>query len=95
MSVSVQDVRKVAALARLQFSEAEEARLVHDLNQMLAYVAALDGLDTSDVSPTAHVLPLENVFRNDDVKPSLTQEEALANAPRAGHGHFRVPRVID
>jgi aspartyl-tRNA(Asn)/glutamyl-tRNA(Gln) amidotransferase subunit C len=95
MPVTLVDVRKVAELARLRFSEAEEARLVQDLNQMLDYVAALDELDTSDVAPTAHVLPLQNVFRQDVPQPSLSQEEALANAPRSGHGHFRVPRVID
>ena len=95
MSVTLDDVRKVAKLARLSFSEEEEARLVTDLNQMLAYVASLDALDTSQVAPTTHVLPLSNVFRTDEPAESLSQEAALANAPRSGHGHFRVPKVIE
>ena len=85
----------MAVLARLTFDREEEERLVQDLNQMLDYVAALDVLDTSDVPPTTHVLPLQNVFRKDEVRESLSQEAALANAPSAGHGHFRVPRVIE
>jgi aspartyl-tRNA(Asn)/glutamyl-tRNA(Gln) amidotransferase subunit C len=95
MAVTLEDVRKVARLARLRFSPEEERRLIDDLNQVLDYVAALDELDTSDVAPTAHVLPMSNVFRNDEKRPSLSQAEALANAPSSGHGHFRVPRVID
>ncbi len=95
MSVTRDDVRKVAKLARLSFSEEEETRLVTDLNQMLAYVASLNELDTSQVAPTTHVLPLTNVFRADEPTESLSQEAALANAPRSGHGHFRVPKVIE
>jgi aspartyl-tRNA(Asn)/glutamyl-tRNA(Gln) amidotransferase subunit C len=95
MSVTRDDVKKVAKLARLSLTEAEEARLVTDLNQMLSYVASLDELDTSQVSPTAHVLPLSNVFRPDEPTASLSQAAALANAPKSGHGHFRVPKVIE
>ena len=95
MAVSLDDVRKVARLARLELSEEEEARIAEDLGQMLDYVAALNELDTDNVLPTAHVLPISNVFREDTVMPSLPQAEALANAPSSGHGHFRVPKVIE
>ncbi len=95
MAVSLDDVRKVAHLARLELSEEEEARIAEDLGQMLDYVAALNELDTDNVLPTAHVLPISNVFREDTVMPSLPQAEALANAPSSGHGHFRVPKVIE
>ena len=95
MSVTRDDVKKVAKLARLSLTEVEETRLVSDLNQMLTYVASLNELDTSGVSPTAHVLPISNVFRPDEPTASLSQEEALANAPKSGHGHFRVPKVIE
>ena len=95
MSVTQDDVRKVAKLARLSFSEEEEVRLVTDLNQMLSYVAVLKELDTSQVSPTTHVLPLSNVFRPDEPTASLSQKAALANAPKSGHGHFRVPKVLE
>ena len=95
MAVSLDDVRKVARLARLELSEEEEARIAEDLGQMLDYVAVLNELDTDNVLPTAHVLPISNVFREDTVMPSLPQAEALANAPSSGHGHFRVPKVIE
>ena len=95
MAVSLDDVRKVAHLAKLELSEEEEARIAEDLGQMLDYMAALNELDTDNVLPTAHVLPISNVFREDTVMPSLPQAEALANAPSSGHGHFRVPKVIE
>jgi aspartyl-tRNA(Asn)/glutamyl-tRNA(Gln) amidotransferase subunit C len=95
MPVALEDVRKVARLARLRFTPEEEKRLIGDLNQVLDYVAALEELDTSDVPPTAHVLPMSNVFRKDEARPSLSQASALANAPNSGHGHFRVPKVIE
>ena len=95
MGVSLDDVRKVARLARLTFSPEEEQRLAEELTRILDYVASLDQLDTEGVPPTAHVLPLSNVFREDVPRPSLSQEEALANAPSSGHGHFRVPKVIE
>ena len=95
MPVSRDDVRKVAQLARLSFSGKEERQLIDDLNQMLDYVAALNELSTTGVSPTAHVLLLENAFRPDVPGHSLGREAALANAPLSGHGHFRVPKVID
>ena len=95
MAVSLDDVRQGARLARLELSEEEEARIAEDLGQMLDYVAALNELDTDNVLPTAHVLPISNVFREDTVMRSLPQAEALANAPSSGHGHFRVPKVIE
>ena len=95
MRVSLEDVRKVAQLARLALASEEEVQLIGDLNQILDYVAALDELDTAGVAPTSHVLPISNVFREDEVTPSLPQAEALANAPSSGHGHFRVPKVIE
>ncbi|MDE2998595.1 MAG: Asp-tRNA(Asn)/Glu-tRNA(Gln) amidotransferase subunit GatC [Gemmatimonadota bacterium] len=95
MSVTLEDVRKVAQLARLRFDPAEAERLVADLNQMLDYAAALEKLDTTGVAPTSHVLPVSNVFREDTPAASLTQAEALSNAPSSGFGHFRVPKVIE
>lgn len=95
MSITREDVRKVAQLARLRFDAAEEKRLMADLNQMLDYAAALEKLDTTAVEPTSHVLPVSNVFREDTPVASLSQEEALSNAPSSGYGHFRVPKVIE
>jgi len=95
MPVSLDDVRKVAQLARLALTPEEEQRLVAELNQVLTYAASLEELDTTGIAPTAHVLPIANVFRKDTPGPSLPQTEALANAPSSGHGHFRVPKVIE
>lgn len=95
MPVSLEDVRKVSRLSRLSFTLEEERRLVEDLNRILDYVSILERLDTEDVPPTTHVLPLANVFREDLPRPSLTQEEALANAPSVAMGHFKVPKVIE
>lgn len=95
MAVTKRDVEKVAKLARLQFSEEEKEKLVAQLNRILKYMEKLNELDTTDVEPTTHVVPLKNVFRQDVVKPSLPREKALANAPAKEDGFFKVPKVID
>jgi aspartyl-tRNA(Asn)/glutamyl-tRNA(Gln) amidotransferase subunit C len=94
MSVTIQDVDKIAQLAKLAFTEEEKKRFVDQFNQILAYVEKLNELDTDDVAPTYHVLDLKNVMREDVVEPWLTQEEALANAPKQKNGYFSVPKVI-
>jgi aspartyl-tRNA(Asn)/glutamyl-tRNA(Gln) amidotransferase subunit C len=92
--VSTDMVRHVAMLSRLELSEEEVRHFETDLNNILSYVEKLGELDTSDVPPTSHSLPLSNVFREDEVRPSLSNEEALANAPEHEDGCFRVPMVI-
>jgi len=87
-------VRHVALLARLELSEEELDRFAHELADILDYVAKLDELDTTDVPPTSHSLPLANVMREDVARPSLPRDEALANAPEAEDGYFKVPQVI-
>jgi aspartyl-tRNA(Asn)/glutamyl-tRNA(Gln) amidotransferase subunit C len=87
-------VRHVALLARLELSEEELDRFAHELADILDYVAKLDELDTTDVPPTSHSLPLANVMREDVAHPSLSRDEALANAPEAEDGYFKVPQVI-
>lgn len=94
MTVTVEDVDHVAALAHLEFSEEDRERLVDQLNAILAYMAKLNTLDTTGVDPTSHVLHLKNVFRSDEAGATLTQEEALRNAPASDRGHFTVPKVI-
>lgn len=84
----------VARLSRLELSEEERERFRHQLGEILAYVRRLDALDLTGVPPTAHVRPMANVLRDDEVCPSLTQEEALANAPEVQQGYFVVPPVI-
>ncbi len=93
--ISREDVINVAKLARLRFSEEEIEAFRGQLNTILGYVAQLEELDTSDVEPTFHLLEHRNVVRADEVKPSLSQEEALQNAPEADKGHFVVPKIIE
>jgi aspartyl-tRNA(Asn)/glutamyl-tRNA(Gln) amidotransferase subunit C len=95
MPVTRKDVDTVAALARLTYTEEEKARLTVTLNSILAYFDKLSELDTGNVEPLAHILPVENVMREDAVKPSLGQETALATAPKHIRGFFVIPRVIE
>ena len=92
--ISETTVRHIALLSRLELSDEEVRRFSGDLNAILAYVEKLRELDTDDVPATSHALPQTNVFREDVVRPSLTNEQALANAPEAENGHFRVPPII-
>jgi len=94
MPVTIKDVEHVAALARLSFSEEEKVTLTHQLNEILEYMEQLNRLDTSNVEPLSHVIELSNVFREDTLKPCLTQEEALLNAPAKTEKFFKVPKVI-
>ena len=95
MSVSKDDVRYIAKLARLRFSEEDEERLATQLSAVLGYMEKLDELDTSGVRPTSHVLDLHNVARRDRVDQRISRDDALKNAPDAGDAYFRVPKVID
>ncbi len=88
------DVRHVAHLSRLEFNDTEIQRFTKDLNNILTYVDKLNELDTSAVEPTSHSLKMENVFREDVVQPSLTNEQALANAPEREGPFFKVPQII-
>lgn len=94
MPVTLKDVEHIAKLARLEFSEEEKQKFTHQLNDILAYVEQLNKLDTSKVEPLSHVIELSNVFRDDAVKPGLTTEEALKNAPAKSEKFFKVPKVI-
>ena len=94
MPVTLKDVKHVAQLARLSFSEEEMARLTIELNGVLAYMEQLNRLDTTHVEPLTQVIDLENVFRDDVRTPGISREEALRNAPARTEEFFRVPRVI-
>jgi aspartyl-tRNA(Asn)/glutamyl-tRNA(Gln) amidotransferase subunit C len=89
------DIEKVARLARLELSEEEKVTFGSQLEQILTYMEQLNRLDTAGVEPTSHAIPICNVFREDEVKPSFSQEEVLAIAPDDEEGHFKVPRIIE
>jgi len=95
MEIGKEQVEHVAKLARLEVSENEKAMFARQLSAILTYMDQLKEVDTEGVEPTATVLPTENVFREDAVKPSLTQERALANAPDQADGFFRVPKILE
>lgn len=94
MAITIDDVKKVAALAKLEFDEAELQVMQQDLEKIVSYVEKLKELDVDDVPETSHVLNLHNVMREDRARTWLSNEEALANAPAKKQGFFSVPKVI-
>ena len=94
-TVSTDEVRRIARLARLELAESELGAFTEQFNQILEYVGRLNEVDTQAVPPMAHVLPLATPWREDQVTPSLPREAALANAPEPDESAFRVPRIIE
>ena len=89
------DVKYVAHLARLQLTPAEEQKFGAQLGNILGYIEKLKELDVSNVEPMAHAVPLVNVTRPDEVRPSLPHEEAMRNAPAQANGLFIVPKIVE
>jgi aspartyl-tRNA(Asn)/glutamyl-tRNA(Gln) amidotransferase subunit C len=90
MALTIDDVEHVAGLARLGLSEDEKTRLRDQLSAILDHMDLLNELDVSEIPPTAQVIELANVMRDDVVRPSLSQAQALSNAPRQNEGFFEV-----
>ncbi len=95
MKITRQEVEHVARLARLELTEQEADTFTGQLDAILAYVDTLKELNTDGIIPTAHAVPMENAFREDEVQPSIGVENALANAPARAESFFRVPKVIE
>ena len=95
MSAPQMDIRYVAHLARLALTPEEEARFGAQLGGVLEYFEKLKQADVSGVEPMAHTMPLVNVTRPDQVRPSLPHAEALRNAPAAANGLFSVPKIVE
>jgi aspartyl-tRNA(Asn)/glutamyl-tRNA(Gln) amidotransferase subunit C len=89
------DVQYVARLARIALTPEEEEKFGAQLSHVLGYIEKLNQLDVSGIEPTAHAVPLVNVVRPDEVRPSLTNEEALRNAPAKANGLFLVPKIVE
>jgi aspartyl-tRNA(Asn)/glutamyl-tRNA(Gln) amidotransferase subunit C len=89
------DVKYVAHLARLQLSPQEEQKFGAQLADVLGYIEKLKEVDVTGVEPTAHAFPLVNVARPDEVRPSMSHEEALRNAPAQANGLFIVPKIVE
>lgn len=95
MQIDKETVRKLAHLARLEFDENSADAMVHDMNRMLDFVAKLDAIDVSQVTPLIYMNEEVNVLRKDEVINTITHEEALKNAPKKDTDFFRVPKVIE
>ncbi len=94
MKISKNEVEHVANLARLNLSDSELETMTGQLDNILSYVDKLEELDTSEVAPTTHVFSVSNAFRDDVVKDSLDQSEAVKNGPQQNGEFFQVPKVI-
>jgi len=94
MAITREEVEKVSLLGRLVLSEAELERMTSQLSQILDYMDLLAEVDTEGVEPMAHALEVANVFRPDEVRPSLAREVALANAPARDEECYRVPAML-
>ncbi len=95
MSLTPEEVRHIARLARVGLSDDEMPRLQSQLSQILDYFRRLQEVDTENVPPTAHTLAMHNVMRDDEPHPSIDKEEVLANAPQREEDLFRVRAVLE
>jgi len=94
MKISREEVEHVALLARLELTEEETEVYTEQLNSILEYAAILESLDTEQVVPTSHAVPLHNVLREDQVQPSMDRAQVLSNAPDEEDNFFRVPKIV-
>jgi len=95
MKLSRAEVEHIAELAKLELTEEEKIKFCEQLSAILEYAEMLQQLDTEAIPPTATVLPLQNVMRPDEIAPSFSQEDILANAPDAAEGCFRVRAILE
>ena len=94
MKITQKEVEHVAHLARLRLNDEELEQMTGQLDTILAYFEKLEGLDTSDVVPTTHAFSITNAFREDEVTPSLKQQDAISEGPKTNDQSFVVPRII-
>ncbi|NIS60596.1 MAG: Asp-tRNA(Asn)/Glu-tRNA(Gln) amidotransferase subunit GatC [Proteobacteria bacterium] len=95
MKIGMEDVEYVARLARLMLSDEEKDEFVVQLDDILTYMDKLNELNTEKVEPTSHVIPVKNVFRNDEIREPLSREPSLENAPETEKGFYKVPKIIE
>jgi len=94
-AITRDEVAHLAMLARLAVTDAELDVFATQLDVILQSVARVSEVADTDVPPTSHSVPVTNVYRDDEVRPGLTQEQALSGAPASEQGRFRVPRILD
>lgn len=88
------DIEYVAKLARLKLTDAEKERFSNQMVTIIDYIEKLNELDTKDVEPTAHILGLNNVFRDDEATEPLTDQDLINDSPAHSKGHYEVPKII-
>lgn len=93
--ITQQNVEYVAGLAQLSLDEATKERLAGEMDEILGYMDKLNELNTDSIEPMMHAQEMTNVYRDDEVKPSLKREEALQNAPQSDGEHFLVPKILE
>ena len=94
MKITTEEAKKIALLSRLEFSPEDLEKMRDSMNSILTYMEELNQYDTTDVAPTVHAVEQYNVMREDVPHTSLTNEEALMDAPDAEDGYFKVPKII-
>lgn len=94
MKVSAEEIKKIALLSRLEVQDEDLESVGKQLNDILTYMELIGQVDISDVEPTAHAVSMFNVMREDVPQPSMSNEDALQNAPEQEDGYFKVPKVI-
>ncbi len=95
MNISVEDIKHLLRLSKLHFNQEEVDYYLKDLQKIIEYVNKLSEIDLEDVIPTSHILPLNNVFREDEVRQSMAASEILKNAPDTQENCFHVPQVVE
>jgi len=95
MAAAEINIQYVAHLARIALTPGEEKKLAAQLGNILGYIEKLKELDVTKVEPTAHAVPMVNVMRADEIRPSLPHDEAMRNAPRQANGLFIVPKIVE
>ena len=95
MKITKEEVLHVAKLARLNLTEEETERLMNDMGSIIGFADKLNELNTEGVVPTAHAIPMQNAFREDEVKPSYDREDILKNAPSSDGDGFLIPKVVE
>lgn len=95
MAVDIKEVERIASLSKLEFSDAEKVEITADMNRMLEFVKQLEAVDTEGVKPLVYMLEEEAVLRKDEVIESITQKDALKNAPESDTDFIKVPKVLN
>ena len=94
MSSEAHDIEKIALLARLSLTASEKDKLGKQFHQIVDYIDQLNHLDTDNVEPTSHILPLHNVLREDEARKIFSETDYLKQAPRQDKGHYEVPKIL-